>query len=157
MTRIAIRTASRLGLQILIPLLLVAVLAVPAMAHEGKVNFGIDAVGITSAKRISLGRVVVKGTVSCSRTTSGVELYVGVQQIAGRTNTIRGDAFDVIRCVAGTKVPFSFTITPEAGKFVGGNALVEAVAYKEVYSETYDSWHYHYDFAVTEREMKLSR
>ncbi len=45
----------------------------------------------------------------------------------------------------------------EQGKFVGGNALVEAGAYKEVYSETETSWHYHYDFAVTEREMKLSR
>ncbi len=157
MTGIVTRTGSRLGVGILIALMLVAVLAVPAMAHEGKVDLGIQATTITSATRITLGRVVVKGTVTCSKTTSGVGVYAGVRQVAGRTNTIYGEGGGTIRCVAGTKVPFSVTVTPEQGKFVGGNALVEAAAYKEVYSETYDSWHYHYDFAVTEREMKLSR
>ncbi len=83
MAQIAIRTGSRLGLRILIALMLVAVLAVPAMAHEGKVDLGIQATTITSATRITLGRVVVKGTVTCSKTTSGVGVYAGVRQVAG--------------------------------------------------------------------------
>jgi len=170
MTGIATRTGSRLGLQILLALLLAAALALPAMAHEGKVDFGIQATTITSATRISLGRVVVKGTVTCSKTTSGVWVGASVRQVAGRTNTIYGQTgysedgyyeggrnIPTIRCVAGTKVPFSLTITPYSGKFVGGNALVSADAYKEVYTETETSWHYHWDGASIEREMKLTR
>ena len=157
MTGIVTRTGSRLGLRILIALLLVAVLAVPAMAHEGRANLGIDAVGITSATRITLGRAVVKGTVTCSKTTSGVQVGAFVQQPAGRTNTVYGEGYRTIRCVAGTKVPFSLTVTPYNGKFVGGNALVGAGAYKEVYTETNESWHYHWDEAYTERVMKLTK
>ncbi len=168
MTGIATRTGSRLGLQILLALLLAAVLAIPAMAHYGKVNFGIDAVGITSATRISLGRVTVKGTVTCSKTTSGVQVGASVRQVAGRTNSVYGESGyseysgengPTIRCVAGTKVPFSMTITPYSGKFVGGNALVSAIAHKDFwsYNEETDEYHYHWDSARIEREMKLTR
>ncbi len=159
MTRIATRTGSRLGLQILIALLLVAALAVPAMAHYGTANLGIDAIGITSATRISLGRAVVKGTVTCSKTTSGVGVNARVRQTVGRTTTIRGGGYGTIRCVAGTKVPFSITVTPNSGKFAGGNALVSANAYKEVetYNRETDEWHYHWDGASTTREMKLTK
>ncbi len=159
MTRIITRTGSRLGLRILLALMLVAVLAAPAMAHGGKVNYGIDAVGITSATRITLGRVVVKGTVTCSKTTSGVGVGAIVRQVAGRTNTVEGHRGGLVRCVAGTNVPFSVTVMAEQGKFVGGKALVEAYAYKEVesYNPETDAWHYHWDEAYTEREMKLAR
>ena len=175
MTGTATRTGSRLGLQTLLALLLTAALALPAMAHYGKVNHGVDAVGVTSATRISLGRVVVKGTVACSKTTSGVWIGASVQQVAGRTNTIYGESgysenyggggpggggdFPTIRCVAGTKVPFSLTITPFYGKFVGGSALVSAIAYKETwsYNRETDQEHYHWDSARIEREMKLTR
>ncbi len=149
-----------------------AALALPAMAHYGRVNFGIDAVGITSATRTTLGRVVVKGTVTCSKTTSGVQVFASVQQVAGRTNTVYGETgyseggyggggygqnIPTIRCVAGTKVPFSLTITPYNGKFVGGDALVRANASKYVYYDTETSWHEHWDSASTERVMKLTR
>lgn len=159
MTGITTRTGSRLGFRILLALLLVAVLAVPAMAHYGKANLGIDAVGITSATRITLGRVVVKGTVTCSKTTSGVGVGAIVRQVAGRTNTVQGHGGRVVRCVAGTKVPFSVTVMAEQGKFVGGKALVGAYAYKEVesYNPETDAWHYHWDEAYTEREMKLTK
>lgn len=159
MAGITTRTGSRLGFRILLALLLVAVLAVPAMAHYGRAGLGIDAIGITSATRISHGRAVVKGTVTCSKTTGGVEVWAGVRQVAGRTNTVSGYGGRIIRCVAGTKVPFSVTVTAEQGKFVGGNALVQAGAYKEVesYNPETDAWHYHWDETYTEREMKLSR
>ncbi len=159
MTRIVIRTGPRLGIRVLIALLLVALLAVPAMAHEGKVNFGIEAISITSANRITLGRVVVKGTVSCSKTTRGVEVGASVRQVASRTNTISAEGSGWIRCVAGTKVHFSVVVTPEYGKFVGGNALVEAYAYKSVWWENEETgeWHDHWDAASTAREMKLTR
>lgn len=157
MALIATMTSSRLAIRMLLALLLTAALAIPAMAHEGKVDFGIDAVTITSATRITLGRVAVKGTVTCSKTTSGVDVYASVRQVAGRTNTISGEGYGTVRCVAGTKLPFSVLVTPEQGKFVGGSALVSADAYKEVYTETETSWHYHWDGASTEREMKLTR
>jgi len=159
MTRIATRTGSRLGLQILIALLLVAALAVPAMAHYGTANLGIDAIGITSATRISLGRAVVKGTVTCSKTTSGVWVNARVRQTVGRTTTIRGSGGTTIRCVAGTKVPYSVTVTPNSGKFAGGKALVSANASKEFYSynENTGEEHYHWDGAGTTREMKLTK
>ena len=115
MAHIVTRMDSLLGLRILLALLLVAALAVPAMAHDSKVDYGIQAIGITSAQRTTLGRVAVKGTVTCSKTTSGVGVGAYVQQVAGRTNTIRGEGYGTIRCVAGTKVPFSVLVTPEYG------------------------------------------
>jgi len=159
MTRIATRTGSRLGLQALLTLLLVAVLAIPAMAHDAHMNYGIDAISITSAPRTTLGRAMVKGTVTCSKTTSGVEIYSGVRQVAGLTNTIWGDGWGTIRCVAGKKVPFSVTVTPEQGKFVGAKALVWAYAEKSFYSYNEDTGeeHYYYDFAGAEREMNLTK
>ncbi len=101
----------------------------------------------------------MKGTVTCSKTTSGVGVWAYVQQVAGRTNTIRGEGYRTIRCVARTKVPFSVTVTPDEGKFVGGKTLVQADASKvvESYNEETDVYHWHYDFAFTEREMNLTR
>ena len=159
MTPTAMRTGSRFGIGILMALLLPAVLVAPAGAHSSKVNFGIDAIGITSATRITLGRVVVKGMVTCSKTTGGIGVNARVRQVAGRTTTIRGGGNTTIRCVAGTKVPYSITVTPRSGKFVGGNALVSASAYKETwsYNEVTDEEHYHWDGASIERDMKLSR
>ncbi len=157
MTGIATRTGSRLAFWILIALLLLASTAIPAAAHSGTANLGIDAVGITSVTRITLGRVALKGTVTCSKTTSGVNVWAGVRQVAGRTNTVSGENYRTIRCVAGTKVPFSMTITPEQGKFVGGNALAWAHAEKYVYWETDETWHDHYDSASTERVVKLTK
>ena len=159
MTGIATRTGSRLGIGILISLMLIAMLAIPAMAHDAKVDFGIQAITITSAQRTTLGRVAVKGTVTCSKTTSGVGVGAYVRQVAGRTDTIRGEGYRTIRCVAGTKVPFSVTVTPDEGKFVGGKALVQAEASKvvESFNEETGVYHFHYDFAVTEREINLTR
>ena len=127
------------------------------MAHEGRADLDIDAVGITSATRITLGRAVVKGTVTCSKTTGGVAVGASVRQVAGRTTTVAGRGGTTIRCVAGTKVPFSMTITPEQGKFVGGDALVWADAYKEVYWDTNETWHYHWDSASIAQVMKLTK
>ncbi len=49
MTRITTRTGSRLGIGILTALMLAAMLAIPAMAHDTKVDYGIQAITITSA------------------------------------------------------------------------------------------------------------
>ncbi len=156
---IAIKTSARLTTYVLIALMAAAVLVTPAGAHDDKVNFGIDAIGITSTTRITLGRVVVSGTVTCSKTTGGIGVNARVRQVLGRTTTIRGGGNTTIRCVAGTKVPYSITVTPRSGKFAGGNALVSASAYKETwsYNEETDEEHYHWDGASTEREMKLGR
>ncbi len=154
------KTLSRLTLPLASALLLLVLAVSGAAAHyDGKVNLGIDAVSITSATRTSLGDVIVKGTVTCSKTTSGVDVYSTVRQVAGRTNTIRGEGGGTIRCVAGKKIPFSATVEPEYGKFVGGKAVVSVGAYKEFWSYNEDTGeeHYHYDSAYTRQEMKLSR
>jgi hypothetical protein len=148
---------SRIGLALASTALLVALLAAPAAGHEGRTDLGIDAVGVSSATRITLGRVVVRGAVTCSKTARGVWTNASVRQVAGRTNTVSGSGSRSISCVAGQRVPFSITITPRAGKFVGGKAVVSASAYRDFYTENNETWHYHWDSASTARVMKLTR
>ncbi len=153
------KTLSRLTLPLASALLLLGLAVSAAAAHEGKVNMGIDAVSLTSATRTSIGDVIVKGTVTCSKTTSGVTVYTTVRQVAGRTNTIWGEDEGTIRCVAGKKLPFSATVEPGWGKFVGGKAVVSARVEKEFwsYNDETDEHHSHYDYALVRQEMKLTR
>ena len=129
----------------------------PAAAHDARVDLGIDAVTINSAERDRMSNVIVRGTVTCSQNRAGVGVGASVRQVIGRTTTIRAGGWSSVRCVAGRKVGFAMTLVPRSGKFAGGFATVSATAWKDIYWETRDTWHWHYDSASTVQTMKLTR
>ena len=87
----------------------------------------VDLTVLTSGSFTPYGSATIRGTIACSNTEGGAGIDLSLRQQVGRF-TIRGYGFDTFECSA-TPTPWSIVVSSDDGKFLGGQATVDAFAF----------------------------